>query len=40
MILDEPTNELDLSTLTVLERFLNDYSGCVLVVSHDRYFIG
>ena len=39
LILDEPTNDLDLPTLTVLENFLNEYAGCVLVVSHDRYFM-
>ncbi|MXV37833.1 ATP-binding cassette domain-containing protein [Flavobacteriaceae bacterium Ap0902] len=39
LILDEPTNDLDLPTLTVLENFLNEYNGCVLVVSHDRYFM-
>ena len=39
MILDEPTNDLDLPTLTVLENFLEDYQGCLLVVSHDRYFM-
>ena len=39
MILDEPTNDLDLPTLAVLEQFLLDYAGCVLLVSHDRYFM-
>lgn len=39
LILDEPTNDLDLPTLAVLENFLNDYTGCVLIVSHDRYFM-
>lgn len=39
LILDEPTNDLDLPTLTILEQFLNDYSGCLLIVSHDRYFM-
>lgn len=39
LILDEPTNDLDLPTLTVLEQFLNDYAGCLLIVSHDRYFM-
>ena len=39
LILDEPTNDLDLPTLTVLESFLNEYQGCVLIVSHDRYFM-
>jgi len=39
LILDEPTNDLDLPTLTVLENFLADYLGCLLVVSHDRYFM-
>jgi ATP-binding cassette subfamily F protein uup len=39
LILDEPTNDLDLPTLAVLERFLSDYQGCVLIVSHDRYFM-
>lgn len=39
LILDEPTNDLDLPTLTVLENFLNDYQGCLLIVSHDRYFM-
>jgi ATP-binding cassette subfamily F protein uup len=39
LILDEPTNDLDLPTLAVLEQFLLDYAGCVLLVSHDRYFM-
>lgn len=39
LILDEPTNDLDLPTLTVLENFLSDYRGCLLIVSHDRYFM-
>jgi ATP-binding cassette subfamily F protein uup len=39
LILDEPTNDLDLVTLQVLEDFLQNYQGCVLLVSHDRYFI-
>ena len=39
LILDEPTNDLDLVTLQVLEDFLQNYQGCVLLVSHDRYFM-
>ncbi|MFY7811190.1 MAG: ATP-binding cassette domain-containing protein, partial [Flavobacterium sp.] len=39
LILDEPTNDLDIITLNVLESFLLDYPGCLLVVSHDRYFM-
>lgn len=39
LILDEPTNDLDIVTLNVLESFLMDFPGCVMVVSHDRYFM-
>lgn len=39
LILDEPTNDLDLLTLNVLESFLLDFGGCVIVVTHDRYFM-
>jgi ATP-binding cassette subfamily F protein uup len=39
LILDEPTNDLDLETLRVLEDFLESFNGCVLLVSHDRYFM-
>lgn len=39
LILDEPTNDLDLPTLSVLENFLLEFSGCLLIVSHDRYFM-
>jgi ATP-binding cassette subfamily F protein uup len=39
LILDEPTNDLDLPTLLVLENFLLDFQGCLLIVSHDRYFM-
>jgi ATP-binding cassette subfamily F protein uup len=39
LVLDEPTNDLDIETLNVLEEFLEDYDGCILVVTHDRYFM-
>jgi len=39
LILDEPTNDLDIPTLNVLENFLMDFPGCIIVVSHDRYFM-
>jgi ATP-binding cassette subfamily F protein uup len=39
LILDEPTNDLDIATLQALEDFLDDFAGCLLVVSHDRYFL-
>ena len=39
LVLDEPTNDLDIQTLQVLEKYLQDFAGCVIVVSHDRYFM-
>lgn len=39
LILDEPTNDLDIITLNILEDFLTDFGGCLLIVSHDRYFM-
>jgi len=39
LILDEPTNDLDIQTLRTLEEFLTDFAGCIMIVSHDRYFM-
>jgi ABC transport system ATP-binding/permease protein len=39
LVLDEPTNDLDLPTLSVLENFLSEFPGCLVIVSHDRYFM-
>src|SRR3546814_1691837 len=39
LILDEPTNDFDIDTLNVLEDYLDNFSGCLLLVSHDRYFM-
>lgn len=39
LVLDEPTNDLDIMTLQVLEQYLRDFKGCVIIVSHDRYFM-
>ena len=39
LILDEPTNDLDIETLRTLEEFLIDFAGCIMIVSHDRYFM-
>ena len=39
LVLDEPTNDLDIQTLQILEEYLADFPGCVIVVSHDRYFM-
>ena len=39
LVLDEPTNDLDIKTLSILEDFLQKFAGCIMVVSHDRYFM-
>lgn len=39
LVLDEPTNDFDIFTMNILEQFLTDYQGCLLIVSHDRYFM-
>ena len=39
LVLDEPTNDLDLPTLSVLEEFLEEFQGCIVIISHDRYFM-
>ena len=39
LILDEPTNDMDIVTLQILEQYLQDFRGCVIIVSHDRYFM-
>ena len=39
LVLDEPTNDLDINTLQILEQYLQDFHGCVIVISHDRYFM-
>lgn len=39
LVLDEPTNDLDIATLQILEEYMQDFKGCVIVVSHDRYFM-
>lgn len=39
LVLDEPTNDLDISSLQILEQYLHDFRGCVIIISHDRYFM-
>ena len=39
LVLDEPTNDLDIATLNILEEYLTDFKGCMIVISHDRYFM-
>jgi ABC transport system ATP-binding/permease protein len=39
LILDEPTNDFDIMTINILEQFLMSYSGCLVIISHDRYFM-
>ena len=39
LILDEPTNDLDIQTMNILEDYLQGFKGCIIVVSHDRYFM-
>lgn len=39
LVLDEPTNDLDIQTLQIFEEYLADFPGCVIIVSHDRYFM-
>ena len=39
LVLDEPTNDLDITSLQILEQYLHDFKGCVIIISHDRYFM-
>ena len=39
LVLDEPTNDLDITSLQILEQYLQDFKGCVIIISHDRYFM-